>query len=66
MARLTSRRSGEIWGAWVRMYFGIGACASSTWPMKTSMGISRKAGPGIPETAWRMASSTYSGIRWVS
>ena len=23
------------------------------------------AGPGMPDTAWRIASSTYSGIRWV-
>ena len=41
------------------------ASSHSHWPMKTSIGISRYAGPGVPDTAWRMASSTYSGMRWV-
>ncbi len=64
IARRTSARSGESRGGSVRMR-GTGACSGSHWPMKTSMGISRKAGPGTPETAWRIADSMYSGMRWV-
>ena len=33
--------------------------------MRTSIGISRKAGPGTPETAVRTAISMYSGMRSV-
>jgi hypothetical protein len=62
MAFRTSAMSGERRGAWVRI-FGIGAFSQGTCPMKMSMGISRKAGPGVPETACRIASSMYSGMR---
>ena len=32
-------------------------------PATTSIGISRYAGPGTPEVAWRKAMETYSGMR---
>ncbi len=64
-ASRTSARSGDRRGGAVRIA-GIGACSHSVWPMKTSMGISRNAGPGMPDTAWRIASSMYSGMRLVS
>jgi hypothetical protein len=60
----TSSRSGERRGGAVRMR-GIDTLSGSTWPMKTSIGISRNAGPGMPETACRIASSMYSGMRAV-
>jgi hypothetical protein len=60
----TSVRSGASRGGWVRIG-GIRAASHSACPMKMSIGISRNAGPGIPDTAWRMASSVYSGMRWV-
>ena len=54
---------GEDGQVWMR---GTGACSQlSTWPMRMSMGISRKTGPGMPETACRTASSMYSGMRSV-
>jgi hypothetical protein len=63
-AARTSARSGDRRGAAV-LIGGSRASDHSHWPMKTSIGISRKAGPGMPDTAWRMPSSAYSAMRWV-
>ena len=63
-AATTSARSGACRGA--RRNFGNQAFAKSPGPMSTSIGISRNAGPGMPEVACRAASSMYSGMREVS
>ena len=34
-------------------------------PHEDVHGDLEKDGPGMPDTAWRIASSMYSGIRWV-
>ena len=63
-AATTSLRSGAWRGA--RRNFGNQALSKSPGAISTSIGISRNAGPGMPEVAWRTASSMYSGMRAVS
>ena len=63
-AAATSAGSGWTTGG-VAVIGGMATSSSDAGPMSTSIGISRNAGPGTPATAWRTATSTYSGIRSV-
>ena len=64
-AASTSSRCGVSSGGEVEIG-GYTALSTSAFSINTSMGSSRKAGPGMPETAWRIARSMYSGMRSVS
>jgi len=60
------RSAGSGWtvGGVARMV-GKRVSSSEAGAMRTSIGISRNAGPGTPETAVRTAISMYSGMRSV-